>query len=39
LTLWNPTVHPVLLHYRVPVTRAYTVRDPTGQPILAEVTK
>ncbi|CAF2976334.1 unnamed protein product [Rotaria socialis] len=37
LTLWNPTVHPVLQHYRVPVTRSYTVRDPTGQPILSEL--
>jgi lysosomal alpha-mannosidase len=37
LTLWNPTVHPVLHHFRVPVTRSYTIRDPTGQPILAEL--
>ncbi|UJR26764.1 hypothetical protein I4U23_008079 [Adineta vaga] len=37
LTLWNPTIHPILHHFRVPVTRAYTVRDPTGQPILAEL--
>ena len=37
VTLWNPTIHPVLEHFRVPVTRAYTVRDSTGQPILSEV--
>ncbi|CAF1668432.1 unnamed protein product [Rotaria magnacalcarata] len=37
VTIWNPTVHPVLHHFRVPVTRAYTVRDSTGQPILAEL--
>ncbi|CAF3419135.1 unnamed protein product [Rotaria sp. Silwood1] len=36
ITLWNPTISPVLHHFRVPVTRAYTVRDPTGQPILAQ---
>jgi hypothetical protein len=37
LTLWNPTIHPGLHHFRVPVTRNYTVRDSSGQPILAEV--
>ncbi|CAF1300509.1 unnamed protein product [Adineta steineri] len=37
LTLWNPTTQPVLRHFRVPVTRSYTIRDPTGQPILAEL--
>ncbi|CAF1453845.1 unnamed protein product [Rotaria sordida] len=37
VTLWNPTINPVLQHFRVPVTRAYTVRDPTGQPILSEI--
>jgi lysosomal alpha-mannosidase len=37
LTLWNPTIHPVLHHFRMPVTRNYTVRDPSGQPILAEL--
>ncbi|CAF0848481.1 unnamed protein product [Adineta ricciae] len=37
VTLWNPTIQPVLHHFRVPVTRAYTVRDPTGQPILSEL--
>lgn len=39
VTLWNPTVHPILHHFRVPVTKSYTVRDPAGQPILAEVIK
>jgi lysosomal alpha-mannosidase len=37
LTLWNPTIHSVVHHFRVPVTKAYTVRDPTGQPTLAEL--
>jgi lysosomal alpha-mannosidase len=37
LTLWNPTIHQILTHHRVPVTKAYTVRDATGQPILAEL--
>jgi phosphoribosylformylglycinamidine (FGAM) synthase PurS component len=39
LTLWNPTIHPVVNRFRVPVTRAYSVRDPTGQTILTEVRK
>ncbi len=37
LTLWNPTIHPVVQHARVPVLVDYTVRDPTGQTILADV--
>jgi hypothetical protein len=37
LTLWNPTIHPVVEHARVPVTTDYTVIDPTGQTIVAEV--
>lgn len=37
VTLWNPTIHPVVHHVRVPVRNDYTVRDPTGNPILAEV--
>jgi hypothetical protein len=37
LTLWNPTVHPVVHYARIPVTIDYTVRDPTGQIILSEV--
>lgn len=37
MTLWNPTVHQVVHYFRVPVTRSYTVRDSTGQPILAQV--
>ncbi len=39
LTLWNPTIHPVVQHARVPVQVDYTVRDPTGQTILADVLK
>jgi hypothetical protein len=37
LILWNPTIHPVVHHARVPVLVDYTVRDPTGQTILADV--
>jgi hypothetical protein len=37
LTLWNPTIHPIGQHARVPVTTDYTVRDPTGQTIATEV--
>ena len=37
MTLWNPTIHPVTIHPRVPVTREYTIRDPAGNLIPAEV--
>lgn len=37
LTLWNPTIHPVTDLVRVPVTKDYTIRDPLGQLITAEV--
>ena len=37
MTLWNPTVHTINHHVRVPVTKSYNVRDPTGRAILAEV--
>ena len=37
LTLWNPTIHPVVQYIRVPANTNYTVRDPTGQTITAEV--
>ncbi len=37
LVLWNPTIHPVVQHARVPVSTDYTVRDPTGQTIVAEL--
>jgi len=37
LTLWNPTIHPVVEYAYVPVTVDYTVRDPTGLTILADV--
>jgi hypothetical protein len=30
LTLWNPVIHLVTQHIRVPVRTDYTVRDPTG---------
>lgn len=37
LTLWNPTIHPVTHLTRVPVTKDYTIRDPLGQTMTAEV--
>ncbi len=37
LTLWNPTIHPVTIHPRVPVTRQYVIRDPFGNLVPAEV--
>jgi hypothetical protein len=37
LTLWNPTIHPVTIHHRVPVTREYLIRDPIGNLVSAEV--
>jgi hypothetical protein len=37
VTLWNTTIHPVVQYVRVPANTNYTVRDPTGQMILAEV--
>ncbi|CAF4891977.1 unnamed protein product [Rotaria sp. Silwood1] len=37
LTLWNPTIHPVVQHVRVPVRTDYTVRDPTGQIVSSEL--
>ncbi len=37
LTLWNPTIHPVTHLARVPVTKDYTIRDPVGQTIMADV--
>ena len=37
LTLWNPTIHPVVSHPRVPVTREYLIYDPTGNLVQAEV--
>jgi hypothetical protein len=39
LTLWNPTIHPVVHYARVPVTTDYTVYGPTDQTILSEVLK
>jgi len=37
LTLWNPIVHPVIQHVRVPVNTNYVVRDPTGQTLVTDV--
>jgi hypothetical protein len=37
LTLWNPTIHSVTHLAYVPVTKEYTIRDPMGQIITAEV--
>lgn len=37
LTLWNPTIHTVTDLTRVPVTKDYTIRDPLGQLVTAEV--
>ncbi|CAF3620466.1 unnamed protein product [Rotaria sp. Silwood1] len=37
LTLWNPTIHPVTIHPRVPVTREYLIRDPIGNLVPAEI--
>ncbi|CAF4750611.1 unnamed protein product [Rotaria sp. Silwood1] len=36
LTLWNPTIHPVTIYYRVPVTRQYLIYDPIGNLVSAE---
>ncbi|UJR06766.1 hypothetical protein I4U23_011053 [Adineta vaga] len=35
LTLWNPTIHPVTHHIRVPVTKEYVIRDPMGSSVSA----
>ncbi len=37
LTLWNPTIHAVTHHPRIPVRTDYTVYDVTGQPLTTEV--
>lgn len=37
LTLWNPTIHPVTIFPRVPVTGEYSIRDPQGNLLSAEV--
>ncbi|CAF0923686.1 unnamed protein product [Adineta steineri] len=36
LTLWNPTIHPIIHHVRVPVTKEYLIRDPMGSIVPAE---
>ncbi len=37
LTIWNPSIQPGGNIVRVPVTKNYTVRDPTGEIITTEV--
>ncbi|UJR26763.1 hypothetical protein I4U23_008078 [Adineta vaga] len=37
LILWNPVIHSVTQHVRVPVRTDYTVRDPTGQLLFTEL--
>jgi hypothetical protein len=37
LTLWNPTVHTIVNHVRVPVTRTYAIRGPAGDSLLVDV--
>ncbi|CAF4294608.1 unnamed protein product, partial [Didymodactylos carnosus] len=36
LTLWNPTIHPVTIYYRVSVTKQYLIYDPIGNLVPAE---
>ncbi|UJR12010.1 hypothetical protein I4U23_016188 [Adineta vaga] len=36
ITLWNPTIHPVTIYHRVPVTRQYSIYDPMGNIVPAE---
>ncbi|CAF1497023.1 unnamed protein product, partial [Adineta steineri] len=37
ITLWNPLIHQVTQHIRVPVRTDYTVRDPTGATLFTEL--
>ncbi|CAF4346940.1 unnamed protein product, partial [Adineta steineri] len=37
ITLWNPLIHQVTQHIRVPVRTDYTVRDPTGETLFTEL--
>ncbi len=37
LTLWNPTLHPVTIFPRVPVTKQYSIYDPIGNLVSSEV--
>jgi hypothetical protein len=37
LTIWNPTVQSVTSFVRVPVTNDYTIFDPMGQIVAADV--
>ncbi|CAF4671246.1 unnamed protein product [Rotaria sp. Silwood1] len=36
LTLWNPTIHPITIYPRVPVTQEYVIYDPIGNIVPAE---
>ncbi|CAF1413328.1 unnamed protein product [Adineta ricciae] len=36
VTLWNPTIHPVTVYHRVPVTKQYLIYDPIGNLVSAE---
>ncbi|CAF3610103.1 unnamed protein product [Rotaria sp. Silwood1] len=36
LTIWNPTIQPIENMIRVPVTKKYTVRSPTGETVLTD---
>ncbi len=37
MTIWNPIIQPIEHVIRVPVTKDYTICDPTGQIIKADV--
>lgn len=37
MTLWNPTIHPVINFVRVPVTDDYMILDPTGYTVVSDV--
>jgi hypothetical protein len=37
LTIWNPIVQVVEHIVRVPVTKNYTIRNPTGETVAADV--
>jgi hypothetical protein len=37
LTIWNPTIQPIEHMIRVPVTKKYSIRSPTGAIIAADV--
>ncbi|CAF1277182.1 unnamed protein product, partial [Adineta ricciae] len=37
ITIWNPTIQPIEQIVRVPVTKMYTIRNATGQGIVADM--